>query len=1047
MGGNERYGLLEMGSNSLKLYLVSMPDGAMPSIQTLKFPWRIAHAFFERGSLDAEAAEEIITRLCEARERAHGLPFESVMTIATGMFREIDNLEEVTERVAAEAGVRMRVISGADEAGLMARGFRDQEISAPALLCDLGGATLEWAWQGPTGESECGSERLGAIRNQYAFAEWQADPEDCLERSASHCDRVLAGIPAAAGAQVVATGGTAKAIAMVAGTDVVPLAELEALARRAVTRGPPAGLKPHRAPVFAAGAIVLWRVVAHCGAPDLRYGTSAVRHGMVVRLLQLLERHPPEQLHATQLLRTTQEGTLELGGATDTALAPGSRVGRYVIVEKLGAGGMGVVYRATDPTLGREIALKVMAVRPTAGSTAAEVSGRLLREAQSLAKLSHPHVVSVHDVGTVGDDVFVAMELVEGKTLSEWRRDEKPTQAQILEVFAAAGRGVEAAHRANLVHRDFKPENVIVAEDGRVRVLDFGLARIADPGVDDSAPASAAKPVEPGQDRAQQSTGRIIGTPAYMAPEQHRGGSVDERSDQFSFCVTLYEALYDGPPFAGKTLEQLKRAVDAGRVEEPPEGTGVSPKLRRVLLRGLAVDRDHRYPSMTALLAGLDSATSTRGGGWRTLAMLAAAALAAFAIAIALGASPRSAPTRPCADAGTVPADVWDAEVKVGVRNAFLATGRPHAQATFDRVAKVIDGHAAAWVAMRTEACEATRVHATQSDEVLALRNLCLDRRLEEIRELAARFRTADARGVDNSIHDAFTLGLIAQCADVDALLAEARAEEKSGDATARTKPAPGCGLVAGAPFSPLAVGRKWVYDVVDPSTGLPRSEDPKVVSVEALEKIGGCKGYIEAFRVRSQTAPGYALRWQETRPVSSPPGFPAGELTLRHRDLWTTNDGIVTKEEYYQPERIRLDGTCAHTLPRASYLDTYDEVEVEPGRECGKETKRKTRTFDWQVVETGAVISLDMDYSHPACCSEGSAPCSPPPDGPGHTCVRKEGSEAASWRCRFETLMVRRREVDGGKLATYWFAPGVGKVKELSRGEEIEHLICFAVP
>jgi hypothetical protein len=363
-------------------------------------------------------------------------------------------------------------------------------------------------------------------------------------------------------------------------------------------------------------------------------------------------------------------------------------------------------------------------------------------------------------------------------------------------------------------------------------------------------------------------------------------------------------------------------------------------------------------------------------------------------------------------------------------------------------VTTVLDGHSAAWLAMRTEACEATRVHARQSEELLALRNQCLDRRLEEMRALTDRLSAANARVVDNAIHEAFTLGWIEQCADVEALLAEARAQTKASAQQRKANPtAKGCGLVEGAQFSPLEVGRRWVYDVVDPSTGLPFSEDPKVVTVEALEEIGGCKGKKQAFRVRSQTTPGYALRWQEARPVDSPEGSPPGEITLRHRDLWLTNAGKVTKEEYYEPARIRLDATCAHTLPGASYLDTYDEVEVAPGGKCGRELDRETRTFDWQVIETHATLSLDLDYSHPACCGKVGPPCEPPPDGPSHSCARKEGDEAAIFRCRFDTLVVRRQEVDGGKVATYWFAPGVGKVKELSKGEEIEHLICFALP
>jgi exopolyphosphatase/guanosine-5'-triphosphate,3'-diphosphate pyrophosphatase len=303
----ELFGLLEMGSNSLKLYLVSMPPGATPSIRTHKFPWRIAHAFFESGALTGEACDEIVERLGEAKAHARGLELDHVLTIATGMFREIDNFDDIAARVRAETGVRVRVISGPDEAGLMARGFRDQAIATPALLCDLGGATMEWAWFGAGGESECGSEPLGAIRNEYLFAKWRARPDEYLERSVRHCDGALARLPCSPSAAVVATGGTARTLAQVQGERSIPLPDLEELVERVARDGPPPALKSHRRSVFLAGIVVLWRVVAHCGAPALQYGTSAVRHGMVVRLLQLLEKHAPSELHATQLLRSTQK--------------------------------------------------------------------------------------------------------------------------------------------------------------------------------------------------------------------------------------------------------------------------------------------------------------------------------------------------------------------------------------------------------------------------------------------------------------------------------------------------------------------------------------------------------------------------------------------------------------------------------------------------------------------------------------------------------------------------------------------------------------------
>ncbi len=1015
-----RFGLLELGSNSLKLYLVDMaaegPDG--PAIETVKFPWRIAHEFFAHGRLPESGVDEIVERLGQARDRAPGIRFEEVLAVATGVFRELPGLDRIRTRVKAETGVRIRVISGRDEATLMGRGFRELPVTAPAMLCDLGGATMEWVWLGGAGESVCGSAPLGAIRNHYRFPEVGADPAAFVQRSAEHCDQILTELPSAPSAQLVATGGTARALAQVIGADRIPIATIAELAAEVASSGPPAGLEESRREVFLPGLIILWRTALHCGASELAYGTSAVRHGMVVRLLQLLEKHQPDQLHATQLLRTTDDELQLVAADPDQppALARGSQVGRYVVVDRLGAGGMGVVYKAVDPELERTIALKVMPVRPGADTAAAR--DRLLHEAQALARLAHPNVVAVHDVGTVGDDVFVAMELVEGQTLGEWCRD-RPRLAELLPVFVAAGRGIAAAHAAGLVHRDFKPDNVIVGADGRVRVLDFGLARAQD----DAA--------------ATGDSIRATGTPAYMAPEQHAHQPIDARADQFSFCAALYEAVYGVLPFAGDTRAELAAAVTAGKLVDPPDDRRVPGWLRRILLRGLARDPDQRYPSMNALLAELDR----RLGQRRVLLALGAALL----LAVAGGAwwMGRHEKTTPevCRGAAELLDGTWDEAVKKVAHDRFLATGRPHAQATFDRVAMLLDGQAAAWVDMWTQACRATRRDHRQSETDLALRTTCLDQRLAEMRELTTRFTGAvDEETVDNAIHATFQLSSIEDCADV------AKLARQAASPPPHRVPRTGCGLPDQGVYNPISVGRVWVYDVIDPSTGLPRNQDPKVLTVEELEPIGGCKGDIRAYRMRRRMATGYADRWVEARPMAGENGQRDGQLSLRHRDRWYRNDGTVTTDEYYQPARIRLDDTCLHTLVGASFLDSYDEVDVTPGSECGAEVSRKHKTFDWLVVADGVPIKLALDYSHPECCPDPDR-CQPPPDDDAHHCVAKPGGAPTDWICEFDTLEVQRREVDGSKTASYWFAAGVGKIKEYTKGEEIEHLICYTVP
>jgi hypothetical protein len=281
----------------------------------------------------------------------------------------------------------------------------------------------------------------------------------------------------------------------------------------------------------------------------------------------------------------------------DAPLPCGARVGRYVVEEALASGASGVVYVAADPDLYRRVALKIL--RPGVADDG------LLREAQALARVSHPNVVSVFDVGTHEDHVFLAMELVEGGDLRDWLSAARRRRREILELFLAAGRGLAAAHAAGLVHRDFKPANVLVGEDRRVRITDFGLA--LGPG---------------GEER-----GALVGTPAYMAPEQQLGRPADPRSDQWGFCVALYEALYGHRPFAAPSLTELRRIVVAGAVRPEPRRSPVPRSLRRILLRGLQVEPGQRFPSMTALLSALAR------DRWRAARSMAIAALLLVAAA------------------------------------------------------------------------------------------------------------------------------------------------------------------------------------------------------------------------------------------------------------------------------------------------------------------------------------------------------------------------------------------------------------------------------
>ena len=290
-------------------------------------------------------------------------------------------------------------------------------------------------------------------------------------------------------------------------------------------------------------------------------------------------------------------------------LTPGSRVGRYVIEDLIGRGAMGAVYAATDPDLHRKVAVKLLRADALSDRARTQMRSRLLREAQAMARLSHPEVITVYDVGAFGDQLFVAMEYVEGETLRRWRCGKHWSCAEILGVYERAGSGLAAAHEAGLVHRDFKPDNVLVGRDGRVRVTDFGLARSVDKR--EAAATLAETEIEPGSNRLLTTltrTGALLGTPAYMAPEQLRGGAADARSDVFSFCVALYEALYGERPFAGATVALLQSAIEEGRMRSAPVMTLVPAWLRAVLLRGLRAKPEERFASMRALLDALRAA-------------------------------------------------------------------------------------------------------------------------------------------------------------------------------------------------------------------------------------------------------------------------------------------------------------------------------------------------------------------------------------------------------------------------------------------------------
>ncbi|HEY2364814.1 MAG TPA: protein kinase, partial [Polyangiaceae bacterium] len=414
-------------------------------------------------------------------------------------------------------------------------------------------------------------------------------------------------------------------------------------------------------------------------------------------------------------------------------LPVGTRVGRYVLLERVGEGASGVVYSAHDPELDRKIAIKLLHAK-------IDAQERLFNEARAMAKLSHPNVVAVHDVGAFEGHVFVAMEFVAGGTLRAWMQDVHTTE-EIIAAFVDAGRGLAAAHKAGIIHRDFKPENVLASKDGRVRVTDFGLA--ARGRADTNMPESDRN-VAPGSD-ATLWTKAMAGTPAYMAPEQRDGGVADARSDQYAFCVAFAEALHGSRPESPRDVLSPK-----GSTRRVPK------KLSQILARGLEERPAARFPSMTSILRAT-LATQARGRRWLALAALLVVAIATFGVVRVL-----SARSRMCADAAGGLKGVWDDDSRTAAQRAFDRSGAPNASETWQRVSKTLDAYAAQWTGSRTEACEATRIRGEQSDAMLGLRMQCLDRRRGELRALSDLFSRADTDVVEHAAFAASRLGPIA---------------------------------------------------------------------------------------------------------------------------------------------------------------------------------------------------------------------------------------------------------------------------------------------
>ncbi len=385
-----------------------------------------------------------------------------------------------------------------------------------------------------------------------------------------------------------------------------------------------------------------------------------------------------------------------------------SRVGRFIIERRLGAGGMGTVYLARDPQLLREVAIKLLHAREGDDTGYAE---RALREARSMAKLQHPNVVAVFEAGEHSGGVYIAMEYVRGSTLRGWLGARTRSIAEIVAAFAAAGRGLAAAHAAGLIHRDFKPDNVLVGEDGRVAVTDFGLAR------GEAVPVSAeTRPATSGASDTPVSTEGLAGTPAYMAPECLRGGEASRESDQFSFCVSLYEALFGVRPY-GSSLADISKVAAGAAIRLPARGPRLPRWLRGALLRGLRPQPQARWPNMAALVNELATAQSRRRRNF-----VIAAAIPVVALAIAMGRRDDV-----CRDLDAPIRAVWTPEAQSVIADRIEAAKLPYGRASWASASAEFERWVRRWDDTATSACRA-RVAEAESADVLDRKMACLDR-------------------------------------------------------------------------------------------------------------------------------------------------------------------------------------------------------------------------------------------------------------------------------------------------------------------------------
>ena len=419
-----------------------------------------------------------------------------------------------------------------------------------------------------------------------------------------------------------------------------------------------------------------------------------------------------------------EAGVVEPTASTGLERIP-EMIGRYRVTGYLGRGGMGMVLSAQDTELKRPVALKLL----HHGAWGDKASSRIEREAQAMAKLSHPNVVTVYEVGRSGDQPFIAMELVDGVTLREWLRGEKRSWRKTLAMIVAAGRGLAAAHEAGLVHRDFKPENVLVGVDGRPRVSDFGLV------------ASTILEGETGA--GHEGASLVAGTPAYMAPEQWGARDIDTRADQYAFAVTCWEALCGRRPFASKNPRDAALPHSPRESDKLRSRRGVPRRVEVALRRALQAEREKRWPKLSELLDHLE-----RLGRDRRPAMVAAALVPVAAVAMVAFRAGGGAAESPCRTAAAAVNDVWSSARQSQLRETYAGRTEPSAKRVWPATERTLQEWVDEHRAMRIETCELARTGGTDVKRIAEARTNCLDQTLGRFAALVTVLEEPDAKTI-----------------------------------------------------------------------------------------------------------------------------------------------------------------------------------------------------------------------------------------------------------------------------------------------------------